>query len=250
MHTATPASSHAHTAAHEFLPVCRTEAFFALLAIPAALAAEPPAGQPAANVLPRPAGAISPDAIDVPYLRAFDEELIARGTRLSLSSWDDPHRGVGCARDRIRTRYQQIAKDSGGRLQVSVDSFDATSPRTSNQAAHFENIVAILPADSAPGAPHRVRVFSGGGREGPEEMDSPSRELALAVEEIAGRDAARLLGIGGYAARESDVPRRRPMHVKSYQRQKLHRRSRNRANSAASRPRKATMEDSPCTRET
>jgi hypothetical protein len=48
----------------------------------------------------------------------------------------------------------------------------------------------IVGADSAPGAPHRVRVFSGGGPEG---IDSPSRELALAVEEIAGRDAVRLI---------------------------------------------------------
>ena len=294
MPTSKPAGRrHAHTAAHQFLRASRSAAFFALLALPAPLfaqdPAEPPSGQPAANALPRPTGAISPDAIDLPYLRAVDEELVACGTRLSLSSWDDPNRGIGCARDRILARYQQIAKDSGGRLQVSVDKFEATSPRTSNQPAHLENIVAILPgsdpllaktvflvsghfdsrasdvmdpqvdapgadddasgvavalaaarllsrgtyratllfasvsgeeqsllggarllaylqeqgyqiggflnndivgADSAPGAPHRVRVFSGGGPEG---IDSPSRELALAVEEIAGRDAVRLI---------------------------------------------------------
>ena len=42
----------------------------------------------------------------------------------------------------------------------------------------------IVGADSAPGGPHRVRVFSGGGPDG---VDSPSRDLARAVEEIAGR---------------------------------------------------------------
>ena len=58
----------------------------------------------------------------------------------------------------------------------------------------------IVGADFAPGAPHRVRVFSGGGPDG---IDSPSRDLARAVEEIAGRDAVRLvfrldrLGRGG-----------------------------------------------------
>jgi hypothetical protein len=58
----------------------------------------------------------------------------------------------------------------------------------------------IVGADFAPGGPHRVRVFSGGGPDG---IDSPSRDLARAVEEIAGRDAVRLvfrldrLGRGG-----------------------------------------------------
>lgn len=58
----------------------------------------------------------------------------------------------------------------------------------------------IVGADFAPGAPHRVRVFSGGGPDG---VDSPSRDLARAVEEIAGSDAVRMvfrsdrLGRGG-----------------------------------------------------
>jgi len=48
----------------------------------------------------------------------------------------------------------------------------------------------IVGADFAPGAPHRVRLFSGGGPDG---IDSPSRELARAVEEINGQDATRLI---------------------------------------------------------
>ena len=48
----------------------------------------------------------------------------------------------------------------------------------------------IVGADFAPGGPHRVRLFSGGGPDG---VDSPSRDLARAVEEIAGRDAVRLI---------------------------------------------------------
>ncbi|HXO43748.1 MAG TPA: M28 family metallopeptidase [Thermoanaerobaculia bacterium] len=48
----------------------------------------------------------------------------------------------------------------------------------------------IVGADFAPGGPHRVRLFSSGGPDG---VDSPSRDLARAVEEIAGRDAVRLI---------------------------------------------------------
>jgi len=43
----------------------------------------------------------------------------------------------------------------------------------------------IVGADTAPGGPHRVRVFSGNGEI--EDCDSPARELARAIEEIAGR---------------------------------------------------------------
>jgi hypothetical protein len=49
----------------------------------------------------------------------------------------------------------------------------------------------IVGADSAPGAPHRVRLFSGAGDQ--DDADSPSRELARAIEEIDGRDAIRLI---------------------------------------------------------
>lgn len=48
----------------------------------------------------------------------------------------------------------------------------------------------IVGADFAPGAPHRVRLFSGGGPDG---IDSPSRQLARAVEEIDGQAAIRLI---------------------------------------------------------
>jgi hypothetical protein len=193
-------------------------------------------------------------------------------------------------------RFNEIAKDSGGRLQVVVDKFESTSARTADKPIPLENVYAILPgsdeklaktiilvsghfdsrptnvmdpeadapgadddgsgvavsvecarllskaganrrgtyratilfaavsgeeqgllgsthlvdwlkqqgytvggmldddivgADTAPGAPHRVRLFSGNGEI--DDADSPSRELARAVEEIDGRRAIRLI---------------------------------------------------------
>jgi hypothetical protein len=49
----------------------------------------------------------------------------------------------------------------------------------------------IVGADPAAGAPHRVRLFSGNGEI--DDADSPSRELARAVEEVDGRSAIRLI---------------------------------------------------------
>jgi hypothetical protein len=248
------------------------------------------------KILPRPAGPIARASIDEKSMRALIDQMVACGTRLSIAPWDDANRGPGCGRDRIVARFNEIAKASGGKLQVIVDKFEATSVRTSNKPAPMENVYAILPGtdeklsktvfivsghldsrpsddqdtkadapgadddgsgvavsvesarllskaaangkggyratllfaavsgeeqgllgsthmvdwlkekgytvggmldddivgdDPAPGAPHRVRVFSGNGEI--DDCDSPSRELARAVEEIDGRGAIRMI---------------------------------------------------------
>jgi peptidase M28-like protein len=258
--------------------------------------AEPPQAKPAPKLLTRPAGAISRHEVDEMGMRSLIEHLVGCGTRNSLSSWTDPKRGVGCGRDQIVARLNEIAQRSGGRLQEVVDKFEATSARTSNKPTHMENVYGILPgrdpllskiifivsghfdsrasdvmapnldapgadddasgvavsmecarllsrtgangagsyratllfaavsgeeqgllgaehmlawvkqqgytvggmldndivgADSAPGAPHRVRLFSGAGNQ--DDADSPSRELARAIEDIDGRDAIRMI---------------------------------------------------------
>jgi hypothetical protein len=248
------------------------------------------------RIRPRPSGALARAAIDEKSMRALIDRLVACGTRLSIASWSDASRGPGCGRDHIVARFDEIAKSAGGKLQVVVDKFEATSVRTSNKPAPMENVYAILPGtdqklsktifivsghfdsrpsddqdtkadapgadddasgvavsvesarllsnaganrkggyratllfaavsgeeqgllgsshlvdwlkeqgytvggmldddivgdDPAPGAPHRVRVFSGNGEI--DDCDSPSRELARAVEEIDGRAAIRMV---------------------------------------------------------
>jgi peptidase M28-like protein len=258
--------------------------------------AEPAQGKPQAKNLPRPAGAIARAQVDGKSMRTLIGKLVACGTRLTVSSWTDSKRGIGCARDAIAARLNEIAKDSGGKLQVVVDKFESTSARTSDKPVALENVYAILPgndpklsktlfivsghydsrpsnvmdtqadapgadddasgtavsvecvrllsragakggggyratmlfaavsgeeqgllgsthllewakqqgytvggmldddivgADPAPGAPHRVRLFSGNGEI--DDADSPSRELARAVEEIDGQAAIRMI---------------------------------------------------------
>jgi Peptidase family M28 len=258
--------------------------------------AEPPQSKPAPKLMARPTGAINRRDVDEAGMRSLIAELVACGTRNSLSSWTDPKRGVGCGRDHIVERLNGIAKASAGKLQVTVDKFEATSARTGNKPAHMENVYGILPgrdpllaktvfivsghfdsrasdvmdpnldapgadddasgvavsmecarllsrggangaasyrstllfaavsgeeqgllgaermlawvkqqgytiggmldndivgADSLPGGPQRVRLFSGAGDQ--DDADSPSRELARAVDEIDGRDAIRLI---------------------------------------------------------
>ena len=256
---------------------------------------EPLQGKPQPTLLPRPAGAIARNDVDEKAMAALIHELVGCGTRLSISSWTDPKRGVGCARDHVLARFNQIAADSGGKLKVMVDKFETESERTNGRVS-MENVYAILPgsdpklektlfivsghmdslssrwtdpvpdapgadddasgtsvsvesarllskiaaagkspfratllfaavsgeeqgllgsqhllewarqqgytvggmldddivgADLAPGGPHRVRLFSGNGEV--DDCDSPSRELARAVEEIDGREAIRMI---------------------------------------------------------
>ena len=256
--------------------------------------AEPLQGAPQPKILPRPAGAIERGSVDEKSMQDLIHQLVACGTRLTISSWTDANRGVGCGRDHVAARLNEIAKANGGKLQVIVDKFEATAERTGGQPVPLENVYAILygsdpklaktvfivsghmdsrpskimdPTADAPGADddgsgtavsvecarllsrlvasgqtslratvlfaavsgeeqgllgsahmlewtkqqgytvggmmtddivgadtggsHRVRLFSGNGDI--EDCDSPSRELARAIEEIDGRDAIRMI---------------------------------------------------------
>src|SRR5262249_39638990 len=94
---------------------------------------------------PGPKGAIARQSVDTKSMVALIDELVACGTRLTLSSWTDPKRGAGCGRDKIKARFDEIAKASGGKLQVIVDKFESTAERTSGKPVPLENVFAILP---------------------------------------------------------------------------------------------------------
>src|SRR5258708_12040345 len=92
--------------------------------------AEPQQGLPHPKQLPRPTGAIARQAVDEKSMRALIDQLVSCGTRLSLSSWTHPNRGIGCGRAHIAPRLNEIAKDSAGNLQDIIDKFDSPPNRT------------------------------------------------------------------------------------------------------------------------
>ena len=122
--------------------------------------AEPQQNQPHPKLLPRPTGAIPRQSVDEKSMRALIDQLVSCGTRLSLSSWTDPKRGIGCGRDYIAARLNEIAKDSGGKLQVVVDKFDSTSERTSGKPLPLQSVYAILPG-SDPKLAKTIFIISG-----------------------------------------------------------------------------------------
>jgi hypothetical protein len=106
---------------------------------------EPAHSKPQSKILPRPAGGITRQSVDEKSMRELIGKLVACGTRLTLSSWTDAKRGIGCGRDYIAARFAEIAKDSARKLQVVVDKFESTSVRTSEKPIPLENVYAVLP---------------------------------------------------------------------------------------------------------
>jgi hypothetical protein len=171
--------------------------------------AEPQQKVAKAKLLPRPAGAVARAKVDEKSMRALVEEMVACGTRLTLSSWTDPKHGVGCARDHIAARLHEIAKDSGGKLKVFIDRFESTSARTGDQPVHLENVYGILPGTD-PALAKTVFIVSGHFDSRPSDVMDSNSDAPGADDDASGvavsLESARLLsmaganGKGGYRA--------------------------------------------------
>lgn len=62
---------------------------------------------------------INPDNI-----QATVEKLASFGTRHTLSTKTDPNRGIGAARDWLRSKYEEYAAESDGRMTVSIQGYE------------------------------------------------------------------------------------------------------------------------------
>jgi hypothetical protein len=61
--------------------------------------------------------------VSAAQLRATDERLVAFGTRSTFSEGAGPNRGVFAARAYLVERFRQIARASGGRMTVALDTY-------------------------------------------------------------------------------------------------------------------------------
>jgi hypothetical protein len=162
--------------------------------------AEPTQGKPQPKLLPRPAGGVARPSVDEKSMRALIGKLVACGTRLTLSSWTDSKRGVGCGRDVIVARFNEIAKDSGSKLQVVVDKFESTSARTSDKPIPLENVYAILPGTD-PKLTKTIFIVSGHFDSRPSNVMDPETDAPGADDDASGVavsvECARLLSKAG-----------------------------------------------------
>lgn len=86
--------------------------------------------------------------------------LASFGTRHTLSSQDDPKRGIGAARDWIFQEFSRIAQRSGGRMTVEKQSFVQPPADRIPEPTVITNVVATLRGSQAESA-NRFYVVSG-----------------------------------------------------------------------------------------
>jgi Peptidase family M28 len=98
--------------------------------------------------------------IDPRRLRAYDLKLVGFGTRNTLSSQTDPNRGIGAARDWIKSQFDEIAATSGGRMTVALDSYVQPPASRIPVPTTITNVVATLKGDQ-PESTGRTYVVSG-----------------------------------------------------------------------------------------
>ncbi len=98
---------------------------------------------------------VSPDS-----LKSYISTLVAFGTRSTLSTQTDAHRGIGAARKWVLSKFLQFAKESNGRMTAFIDT---TTLKPDGQRIDaptvLGNVVATLKGTDA--ADDRVFIISG-----------------------------------------------------------------------------------------
>ena len=89
-------------------------------------------------------------------LQAYINKMISYGTRNTLSTQSNPTRGIGSARDWVLNKFNEFAKQSGGRLTAFIDTttYKADNRRVSRDII-LGNVVATLKGTD----PNDKRIF-------------------------------------------------------------------------------------------
>jgi hypothetical protein len=93
-------------------------------------------------------------------LEGYDRALAGFGTRHTLSTQDDPNRGIGAARDWIKGQFDQIAATSGGRMTTELQSFIQPVSNRIPVPTPITNVIATLHGTD-PTSSDRVYVVTG-----------------------------------------------------------------------------------------
>ena len=115
-------------------------------------------------------GAMAPDPriaaalrqISAQHIQANIEKLVSFGTRLTISAQDPAAiaagKGVGAAREWIRSEFERYSKDCGGCLEVKTDSFTEDPSERVPKATQITNVYAVLKGTEAAHAKRMVLV--------------------------------------------------------------------------------------------
>src|ERR1700750_1629128 len=86
--------------------------------------------------------------VSAQHIQADIAKLVSFGTRLTLSAQDKNSiaegRGIGAAREWIKSEFEQYSKDCGGCLEVKTDSFTEQPTDRIPKATQITNVYAVL----------------------------------------------------------------------------------------------------------
>ncbi|MGH3757796.1 M20/M25/M40 family metallo-hydrolase [Actinophytocola sp.] len=117
--------------------------------------------------------------IDQRRIEATVRKLVSFGTRHTLSSQDDPARGIGAARDWMFAEMSTYAADSGGRMTVELQSYiQEPDGERIPVPTRITNVVATLRGSVTP---DRVYVITG-------HYDSRVSDVMNATDDAPGAD--------------------------------------------------------------
>jgi len=95
-------------------------------------------------------------------IRANIEKLVSFGTRSTISAQDPASisagRGIGAAREWIKSEFERYSKDCGGCLEVKTDSFTEPAADRIPQPTEIANVYALLKGTDAENAKRIVLV--------------------------------------------------------------------------------------------
>jgi hypothetical protein len=100
--------------------------------------------------------------ISAKQIQATIDKLVSFGTRSTISAQDEAAiasgRGVGAARDWIKSEFEHYAKDCGGCLEVKTDSFTEPAGDRIPQPTEITNVYAVLKGSDPENAKRIVLV--------------------------------------------------------------------------------------------
>jgi hypothetical protein len=131
-----------------------------LLAVGPVMVAQEPAANGPMTADPQIAAALK--QVSAERIRANIERLVSFGTRSTISAQDAASiasgRGIGAAREWIKTEFEQISKDCGGCLQVQTDAFTEPPGERIPQPTVITNVYAVLKGSDPENAKRVVLV--------------------------------------------------------------------------------------------
>ena len=92
-------------------------------------------------------------------LQSYINTLVSFGTRSTLSTQTDPKRGIGAARKWVLKKFNEFAKNAGGRLSAMIDTTTIQPSKRINAPILLGNVMATLKGTDP--NDHRIFIISG-----------------------------------------------------------------------------------------